>query len=452
MNYQCPKMSRRTNVARTFAVLLAISALAPDASAKETLFFASDIHASTTELKDMLNYCSGDCERVALVGDYGDSTADLNAVVGAIDEKKGASFSRILSVGNHELGYSPSGVYGTGQVDLDGSNDYEVYVISPTGSVGSPDLRAARDAFVSWAAHHCSTQAALFVMNHVPLHSIRSGEPAENRQAKIDIFNTLQSCAHASRDIVVLWGHTHHSGEDPDVKTVARMGETIGGSASKWGEPIPEVSTSTLKFTYANAGFIKPELGDSNATLISVYKEALRISRKSRSSGDVGEWWIPRRSQYLHIKARHSDMCLTVAGNYNIGDGANVQQEVCSTDEDHQWKMDVVGWADDGKPIVQLQARHSGRCLDVDGAHWWRDTNVQQWECVWGVRQQHWKLQFNPTWNGYNFISMNQLRPAGDPLQCLDVHDALKDDPTNIKQYDCFNVPQQTWYFTAVRP
>lgn len=447
------KANRIRGMSRAVAAFCAIWSMVPAAWARETVFFASDIHASTTELKDMLSYCTGDCERVALVGDYGDDINQFNLVVGAVNEVKGSSFPRILSVGNHELGYSPPGVYGTGQVDVGGGNDYEIYVISPTGSgAGTPSLTAARDAFVSWAADHCSSSSVLFVMNHIPLHSIRNSEPSENLQAKVDIFRALQKCSGQGRDIVVLWGHTHHSGEDPYVRTVARMGESIGGADSDLGKIIPDVTTPPLKFSYVNAGFIKPELGDSNATLISVYEGALRISRKSHSFGDVGQWWVPRKSKYLHVVASHSDKCLAVAGTNDVANGANVQQETCSTDEDHQWMMNVVEWASDGNPIVQLKARHSGKCLDVDGAHWWADTNVQQWDCVWGVRQQHWKLEFHPTWAAYQLVSQNEYRPAEDPLQCLDVHNGLTGDPVNVKQWDCVGVQQQAWYFTAVQP
>ncbi|WP_222598250.1 RICIN domain-containing protein [Lentzea tibetensis] len=111
-------------------------------------------------------------------------------------------------------------------------------------------------------------------------------------------------------------------------------------------------------------------------------------SRESAVSG-IAAW------QYYELRARHSDKCLDVDGRGAGGAGAdfaNVMQYQCWGGANQQWRFAYVG-----NGYYELRARHSDKCLDVDGrgaggagADF---ANVMQYQCWGGVNQQ-WRFAY----------------------------------------------------------
>jgi hypothetical protein len=93
----------------------------------------------------------------------------------------------------------------------------------------------------------------------------------------------------------------------------------------------------------------------------------------------------PPPSGYYKVIAKHSGKCLDVNGA-STADGANVQQWSCNGGNNQRWKLVSMG---DG--YNELVAKHSSKCLDVNGASTADGANVQQWHCT-GSNNQRWKL------------------------------------------------------------
>ncbi|MED7952203.1 RICIN domain-containing protein, partial [Streptomyces sp. BE303] len=87
---------------------------------------------------------------------------------------------------------------------------------------------------------------------------------------------------------------------------------------------------------------------------------------------------------YVQIMARHSGKCLDVEGASTV-DGALVVQNTCTGSQSQQWQVQKVA---DGSGHVRLIARHSGKCLDVINQATTNGAALEQWTCGTGTNQQ----------------------------------------------------------------
>lgn len=141
-------------------------------------------------------------------------------------------------------------------------------------------------------------------------------------------------------------------------------------------------------------------------------------------------------SQYSlrFVQARHSALCLTVAGE-STADGANVQQDYCN--QGQQWTLRPNG------DYYEIVARGSGKCLDVAGFGVADAVNVQLWTCLGGTNQQWSLVQTSPRW--YQVNSRNSGK-------CLDVEAISLAPGANIFQWTCWGGANQQWSFTSQIP
>ena len=87
----------------------------------------------------------------------------------------------------------------------------------------------------------------------------------------------------------------------------------------------------------------------------------------------------------------------------------------------------------------QIQARHSGRCLDVQGASTADVAPVIQFHCIIRHSNQQWDL----TRNSYGYYQI-RVRHSG---KCLDVEGASRADGARIIQYRCHGGANQQFQF-----
>ncbi|MFD9858110.1 RICIN domain-containing protein [Streptomyces alboflavus] len=92
----------------------------------------------------------------------------------------------------------------------------------------------------------------------------------------------------------------------------------------------------------------------------------------------------------------------------------------------------------EGGPHFGLQARHSGKCLDVSDDSAADNTRVVQYGCDSGLNQQ-WRLE--DVGGGYARVL------AQHSGKCLDVADESTGDGAPVNQYRCGNGSHQQWQF-----
>ncbi len=133
---------------------------------------------------------------------------------------------------------------------------------------------------------------------------------------------------------------------------------------------------------------------------------------------------------YNRLVARHSGKCLDVNGS-STADGAIVQQWTCGSGNNQQWQLQ---YASGG--YYRLVARHSGKCLDVISSSTADGAAVKQYTCNSGNNQQ-WQLQtVSPGY--YRLVA----RHSG---KCLDVPSNSTADGVAVKQYTCNGGTNQQW-------
>ncbi|MFG2940111.1 RICIN domain-containing protein [Streptomyces sp. NPDC048282] len=118
-------------------------------------------------------------------------------------------------------------------------------------------------------------------------------------------------------------------------------------------------------------------LGFATAGVLSVYEGPAAATPES-----------PVGSGYYQIIAKHSGMCLDVAG-YSYAHGAPIVQATCGGGHNQQWRL--VPYSDGQK--FRIQARHSGMCLDVAGGSRRHAAPVVQATCNGGSNQVWWFVQ-----------------------------------------------------------
>ncbi|HEU4833526.1 MAG TPA: Calx-beta domain-containing protein [Pyrinomonadaceae bacterium] len=143
----------------------------------------------------------------------------------------------------------------------------------------------------------------------------------------------------------------------------------------------------------------------------------------------------PTQTTYYEIVARHSGKCLDVEGE-SMDSGARVIQFGCGGWTNQQWQVIPVG---DG--YYKIVARHSGKVLDVQGGGLDNGTPVWQWDEN-GTAAQQWAII--DIGGGYVRI---MARHSG---KALDVAGGSTADLTPIHQWDYVGIANQQWLLRLV--
>ena len=141
---------------------------------------------------------------------------------------------------------------------------------------------------------------------------------------------------------------------------------------------------------------------------------------------------------YLQIQAAHSGKCLDVAyASYQHG--ANVVQAYCVNGRNQQWFL----WRDaNDRRYFAIKARHSHMCLDVAHMSTGHGADVVQGNC-WGGHNQQWKFVkeddiYNLTaWEP--FAGPRYRIVARHSQKCLDVAHASVAHGADVVQGTCWN-------------
>lgn len=134
------------------------------------------------------------------------------------------------------------------------------------------------------------------------------------------------------------------------------------------------------------------------------------------------------------IIAKHSNKCVDVEG-FSQDDGANVHQWNCSGTNNQIWTLKPFGDA------YQIVSKNSDKCLDVAEFSTEDGGNIHQWGCS-GSDNQLWELQSSG--DGYHQIISKHSN------KCLDIADVSTNDGANVHQWGCFGGDNQTFSLKPV--
>ncbi|MFC0116009.1 RICIN domain-containing protein [Kibdelosporangium aridum] len=168
------------------------------------------------------------------------------------------------------------------------------------------------------------------------------------------------------------------------------------------------------------------------ATIVGGDVAAASPSTLSPSQSELAESTFSDHNtfQFTRIIARHSGKCLNVEGA-SQADRARVIQYRCVGASNEMWRLREVG---DG--YYQIIARHSGKCLNVEGASQADRARVIQYRCV-GASNEMWR--FREVSGGYYQII------ARHSNKCLNVEGASQADRAQIIQYRCVGASNEQW-------
>ena len=124
------------------------------------------------------------------------------------------------------------------------------------------------------------------------------------------------------------------------------------------------------------------------------------------------------------LVARHSSKCLNVEG-ISTADGGVVDQWTCASVAQQHWTLQSTG---DG--YARLVAQHSGKCLDVPHGSTSSGAALEQYSCNEGTNQ---RFSFVDLGNGY--VHVVPLSSGGG--LCLDVAGGSSADQAAVLQYTC---------------
>jgi hypothetical protein len=146
----------------------------------------------------------------------------------------------------------------------------------------------------------------------------------------------------------------------------------------------------------------------------------------------VGQIYPNRSTDTKQLVAKHSNKCLDVNGASG-SDGANVIQHACHGGNNQKWRLEPVNTVGN---YYRILANHSGKALDVAGVSTATGANVHQWEW-WMGDNQLWELI--PSGGGYYSI---KAKHSG---KCLDVAGISTANGANVYQWDCHGGNNQLW-------
>lgn len=133
----------------------------------------------------------------------------------------------------------------------------------------------------------------------------------------------------------------------------------------------------------------------------------------------------------VELVARHSGKCADVNGT-SLADGASVIQWSCSGGTNQQWTLRNLG-----NGYYHVIARHSGKCLNVAGASTADGAWAIQYACDGTSTNEQWAIQ--SAGGGYYTLV---ARHSG---KCLDVNGASTNDGAQLIQWTCDGGTNQQW-------
>ncbi len=149
---------------------------------------------------------------------------------------------------------------------------------------------------------------------------------------------------------------------------------------------------------------------------------------------------VPIGEPVVQLQAAHSGKCLEIEHG-GTGNGMPAQQRTCDgTDPAQQWQtVAVVGSS------FEVVSVPSGKCLEVENSSTKAGARVQQWTCVAG-KQQRWQLVLVDQPKG-----LFQLRPTHTENRCLDIAGAQTGDGVPAQQWYCNQTDAQLWRIQVVK-
>jgi hypothetical protein len=158
-------------------------------------------------------------------------------------------------------------------------------------------------------------------------------------------------------------------------------------------------------------------------------------------TGTDSQWVFstPPPARFFQVVARHSGKCLDVNGGPGAtGNGVKVQQWDClgAGQTNQLWRLVPVGNA------VQVVAVHSNKCLDVNDGAMGNGVKVQQWGCSGGTNQL-WRLV--PVGSAFQVVAVHSNK-------CLDVEGgtSARSNGARLHQWDCLGTANQHWRLVPV--
>jgi hypothetical protein len=226
----------------------------------------------------------------------------------------------------------------------------------------------------------------------------------------------------------------------PSTQMIGVSFATANGSASSSNDYFP-LTNGTLTFFpgQTSQSFSVQVVGDTAVEPNETFFVNLSNSRNAAIADGVGVGTILNddvpSATYYEIVARHSGKCLDVEGE-SMASGARVIQFVCGGWPNQQWQVIPVGGG-----YSKIVARHSGKVLDVQWAGLNSGTPVWQWEEN-GSAAQQWAII--DVGGGYCKIV---ARHSG---KVLDVQWAGLDNNTPVWQWEENGSGAQQWLLRPV--
>ncbi|GLF94983.1 RICIN domain-containing protein [Streptomyces yaizuensis] len=120
---------------------------------------------------------------------------------------------------------------------------------------------------------------------------------------------------------------------------------------------------------------------------------------------------------YVQLQVKHSGKCLTVAKG-SFKDRTAAVQSACAPETDHQ----LFRMVPTGPGTFELRPRHSGRCLTTGSGHQWKA--LQIW--CGGVPEQRWSVNLADV-----ATNLYEVRPDVASEYCLTVSGAAVEENTD---------------------
>lgn len=152
------------------------------------------------------------------------------------------------------------------------------------------------------------------------------------------------------------------------------------------------------------------------------------VSTESSRTTAVGQE-TQRDGGTWYFRAKHSGKCLTVNGA-STAKGAPVDQYTCVGAANQRWRLLYTNqWG-----LAYLVNEKSGKCLDVLGGGKSNGTKIVQWDC---------NSRGNQVFHARNLTGYMALKPYHVPSKCLDVPGGSQRNNTRLVLWTCKNVSNQ---------
>ncbi|MHC5748403.1 MAG: RICIN domain-containing protein [Nostoc sp.] len=141
---------------------------------------------------------------------------------------------------------------------------------------------------------------------------------------------------------------------------------------------------------------------------------------------------------YYKLVSRYSNKCAQV----NRASRANATPITlwnCVNQDNVKWKFVDAGYVG-GYPSYYLVAKHSNKCLHVQGAGLQNNAQITQWDCV---NQNNVKWQLFSAGSGYYYFR------AAHSQKCMHVYKNATNNGARISQWTCVNQPNVQWYLVT---